>query len=67
VNQKLPFVLEIVWLVVMIGSASLAVYRTMQTNFSENILLYIIAILAALMYTSRRYLRKTREKNQSQK
>ncbi|NOU60097.1 hypothetical protein [Marinifilum caeruleilacunae] len=66
-NQKLPFVLEIVWLIVMIGSASLAVYRTMQTNFSENILLYIIAILAALMYTSRRYLRRTREKNQSQK
>ncbi|MCY1635674.1 hypothetical protein [Marinifilum sp. D737] len=66
-NQKLPFVLEIVWLIVMIGSASLAVYRTMQTNFSENILLYIIAILAALMYTSRRYLRRTREKNQSPK
>lgn len=51
----------------MIGSASLAVYRTMETNFTENILLYIIAILAALMYTSRRYLRRTREKNQSQK
>ncbi|MDQ2180371.1 hypothetical protein [Marinifilum sp. D714] len=66
-NQKLPFVLEIVWLIVMISSASLAVYRTMQTNFSENILLYVIAILAALMYTSRRYLRRTREKNQSQK
>ncbi|MCT4603798.1 MAG: hypothetical protein N4A59_12985 [Marinifilum sp.] len=66
-NQKLPFVLEIVWLIVMIGSASLAVYRTMETNFTENILLYIIAILAALMYTSRRYLRRTREKNQSQK
>ncbi|WP_157471406.1 hypothetical protein [Marinifilum fragile] len=66
-NQKLPLVLEIVWLIVMIASASLAVYRTMQTNFSENILLYVIAILAALMYTSRRYLRRTREKNQSQK
>ncbi|WP_321515250.1 hypothetical protein [Marinifilum fragile] len=66
-NQKLPLVLEIVWLIVMIASASLAVYRTMQTNFSENILLYVIAILAALMYTSRRYLRRTREKNQSKK
>ncbi|WP_421920620.1 hypothetical protein [Marinifilum sp.] len=66
-NQKLPIVLEIVWLIVMISSASLAVYRTMQTNFTENLLLYVIAILAALMYTSRRYLRRTREKNQPKK
>lgn len=64
-NQKIPFVLEIVWLIVMIGSISLAIYKTIQTNFTENILLYIMAILAALMYTSRRYLRKSREKNQS--
>ncbi|MGQ1911793.1 hypothetical protein ACT3CE_18700 [Marinifilum sp. RC60d5] len=64
-NQKLPFLLEIVWLIVMIVSVSLAVYQTMQTNFTENLLLYVIAILAALMYTSRRFLRKAREKNQS--
>ncbi|MPQ48621.1 hypothetical protein GCQ56_16570 [Marinifilum sp. N1E240] len=66
-NQKVPFILEIVWLIVMISSASAAVYRTFENGFSENIILYVIAILAALMYTSRRYLRKSREKNQSTK
>lgn len=63
-NSKVPFILEIVWLTITVFSLVAAIFRTVQTNFSESLMLYVIAALAALMYTSRRYLRKTRERNQ---
>lgn len=63
-NSKVPFILEIVWLTITVFSLVAAIFRTVQTNFSESLMLYVIAALAALMYTSRRYIRKTRERNQ---
>ncbi|RXQ89891.1 hypothetical protein EO244_13995 [Ancylomarina salipaludis] len=60
-KQKLPFVLEIIWLLVAIISILFAIVRTYNLGFKENIMLYVIAMLASLMYGSRRYLRKTRE------
>lgn len=64
-KQKLPFILEITWLVIMVFSLVSAIIGTVQTNFSKNIVFYVIAVLAVLMYTSRRYLRKAQEKNQA--
>ncbi|MDE5423246.1 hypothetical protein L3073_13590 [Ancylomarina sp. DW003] len=60
-KQKLPYLLEIIWLLVAIFSILFAVVRTYNIGFKENIMLYVIAMLACLMYGSRRYLRKTRE------
>ena len=60
-KQKLPYLLEITWLFVAIFSIFFAVIRTFSLGFKENVMLYIIAMLACLMYGSRRYLRKTRE------
>ncbi len=60
-KQKLPYLLEIIWLVVAIFSILFAVVRTFNLGFKENIMLYIIAVLASLMFGSRRHLRKTRE------
>jgi len=60
-KQKLPFILEIIWLIVAIISILFAIVRTNNLGFKENIMLYIIAMLASLMYGSRRYLRKTRD------
>ncbi|MRT94209.1 hypothetical protein [Ancylomarina sp. 16SWW S1-10-2] len=60
-KQKLPYLLEIIWLLVAIFSVSFAILRTFSLGFKENIMLYVIALLACLMYGSRRYLRKTRE------
>lgn len=60
-KQKLSFFLEIIWLLVAIFSVVFATIRTFNIGFKENIMLYVIASLAFLMYGSRRYLRKTRE------
>jgi len=60
-KQKLPFLLEIIWLLVAIFSILFAIVRTYNFGFKENIMLYVVAMLACLMYGSRRYLRKTRE------
>ncbi len=60
-KQKLPFVLEIIWLLVAIFSIILAVVRTVNFGLNENVMFYVIATLSCLMYVSRRYLRKTRE------
>jgi len=60
-KQKLPFLLEIIWLLVAIFSILFALVRTYNFGFKENIMLYVVAMLACLMYGSRRYLRKTRE------
>ncbi len=60
-KQKLPFLLEMIWLLVAIFSILFAIVRTYNVGFNENIMLYIVAMLACLMYGSRRYLRKSRE------
>gem|GEM_PF-937146 len=66
-KQKLPFFLEILWLIVMIFSLSAALYKTMQVGLKQSLILYLIAFLATLMYFSRRYLRKTRDRIDSNK
>ena len=60
-KQKLPFLLEKIWLLVAIFSIAFSIFRTYNVGFEENIMLYVIAMLSCLMYVSRRYLRKTRE------
>ncbi len=60
-KQKFPYILEIIWLLVAIFSILFAVVRTFSLGFKENIMLYVIALLACLMYGFRRYLRKTRD------
>jgi len=60
-KQKLPFLLEIIWLLVAIFSILFAIVRTYNFGFKENIMLYVVAMIACLMYGSRRYLRKSRE------
>lgn len=66
-KQKLPFILEMIWFVVMIVAIAAAIHKTMESSFSNSILLYVIAIIAALMFASRRYMRKLQEKNESHK
>ena len=60
-KKKLPFLLEIIWLLVAIFSILFAIVRTYNFGFKENIMLYVVAMIACLMYGARRYLRKTRE------
>jgi len=67
VKQKLPFILEIVWLTIMVLSLAAAIHKTIKFNFTDSIALYVIAALCALVYAFRRYMRKLREKTQSPK
>lgn len=66
-KRKLPFFLEIMWLLVAICSVLFAIIRSYSVGFNESIMLYVIAVLASLMYGSRRYLRKTQEKRNQDK
>ncbi|WP_372752002.1 hypothetical protein [Labilibaculum sp.] len=66
-KQKLPFILELIWLLVMITGLLAAISKTLTVGFSDSILLYVISGIAALMYGWRRYLRKSQEKNQAEK
>jgi membrane protein implicated in regulation of membrane protease activity len=66
-KHKLTFILEIIWLLVMVAALFAAISKTLKTGFSDSILLYVISGIAALMYGWRRYLRKSLEKNQAKK
>lgn len=66
-KQKLPYILEILWFAVLIVSLAAAINQTIQKGFSESLTLYLIAFLATLMFSSRRYLRKTRDRIQNGK
>jgi len=66
-KQKLPFLLEMMWLLVAICSFLFAIVRSYSVGFNESIMLYVIALLASLMYGSRRYLRKAQEKRNQDK
>lgn len=66
-KQKLPYILEIIWLVVMVVGLSAAIHKTINFGFTESIMLYIIAGIAGLMYVWKRYMRKLQEKNQAGK
>ncbi|PKQ67107.1 hypothetical protein [Labilibaculum manganireducens] len=66
-KQKLPFILEITWLIVMIVGLIAAVHKTIDYGFAESIMLYVIAGIAGLMYVWRRYMRKLQEKNKARK
>ncbi|MDM8161038.1 hypothetical protein QUH73_14530 [Labilibaculum sp. K2S] len=66
-KQKLPFILEIIWLIVMIVGLVAAINKTINYGFAESIMLYVIAGIAGLMYVWRRYMRKLQEKNKARK
>ncbi len=66
-KQKLPFILEIIWLIVMVVGLAAAIHKTMDSGFTDSIMLYVIAGIAGLMYVWRRYMRKLQEKNQAGK
>ena len=66
-KQKLPFILEIIWLIVMIVGLIAAVHKTIDYGFAESIMLYVITGIAGLMYVWRRYMRKLQEKNKARK
>lgn len=66
-KQKLPFILEIIWLIVMVVGLGAAIHKTIDFGFMESIMLYVIASIAGLMYVWRRYMRKLQEKNQAKK
>lgn len=66
-KQKIPYILEIIWLIVMVVALIVAIHKTINDSFSDSIMLYVIAGIAALMYSWRRYMRKLQKKNQDQK
>lgn len=65
-NNKLFKILEIIWLVVALGCAVIAVYFLITKDTDDALYFVFIFIIASIMFLLRRYQRKGQEKlNQS--
>ncbi len=58
-NKKFIIALEIIWLIIAILSLIAGLHKTYYQSFSESYLFFIITFIAILMYSFRRYKRKS--------
>jgi len=61
-KNKFPYILEITWAIVAIIALGIALHSTFTNGFSKSIVLYLLVLVAFLMYFVRRN-RRTYEKN----
>jgi len=61
-NKKLHFILETTWLIITILALGAAIHQTYKTGFQNSYMFYIIAFISLMMFSFRRYTRKTIEK-----
>jgi len=62
-KNKFALILEIVWLIVAVLSLIAGINQTYKFGFKNSILFYIIFLIAIIMYSFRRYLRKSGRKS----
>lgn len=67
INNIARFTLEILWLAISLVSLGMGIYRTWLLGISESYPFFIISVIAILMFTYRRYLRRLKKQNDSQK
>jgi membrane protein implicated in regulation of membrane protease activity len=61
-NRRLSVVMEYVWIAVAVFAVVAGVHKTTVGGFGISYPFFIIAAIAALMYSMRRFMRKAREK-----
>lgn len=61
-NNKLFKILEIIWLVVALGCAVIAVYFLITKDTDDALYFVFIFIIASIMFLLRRYQRKGQDK-----
>lgn len=59
-NNKLTYILEIVWLVAAILSLIAGVHKTIYLGINGSYFLFIITFISVIMYLGRRNLRKNK-------
>lgn len=62
-NNKLVYILEIVWLVLAILSFLAGLFTWYSEGLAESLMLFIIAIISLFMYFYRRKLRKSQKRH----
>lgn len=60
-NPKTSFIIEIIWLIIGIFCLLFGIKKTAQIGFSESYVIYLLALLAFIMYSIRHYLRKSQK------
>ena len=61
-NKKLHFIPERTWLVIALLAIGGAIHQTYKVGFQNSYMFYIIAFISLMMFSFRRYTRKTIEK-----
>jgi len=58
-KNKVPRIIELTWLITSILCLLTAVHQTIYEGFQKSYLFYIFAIIAFLMYSFRKHIRKS--------
>jgi 4-hydroxybenzoate polyprenyltransferase len=58
-NNKISYILEIIWLLIAVACLVLGFYRTYKIGLGHSYMIFIISIIAFVMYSIRRYIRKS--------
>lgn len=61
-NSRTSYILEILWLLIGVGCLVLGINRTCKVGFNNSYMLFILSLVAFIMYSLRRYARKSQEK-----
>jgi 4-amino-4-deoxy-L-arabinose transferase-like glycosyltransferase len=59
--KGLAYILEMIWLLLTVFLVALGIYETVRNGFASSYLLFLLALLSALMYFARRRRRKMSE------
>ncbi len=60
-NNRISYILEIVWLLIAVACLILGFYRTYKIGLGQSYMILIISVIAFIMYSVRRYLRKSQK------
>lgn len=64
-NRKFAIIVEYVWLALALFAVGAGTHQTMKAGFEKSYMFFIIAAIAATLYSLRRLMRKYNEKNQN--
>jgi hypothetical protein len=61
-NRKINFIIEMIWLGLFFGCIIMGVIKTIQHGLNHSYMFFILAVIAFIMYSIRRTVRKSQKK-----
>jgi len=60
-NNRISYILEVFWLLIAVTCLIIAFHRTFKESLGRSYMIFIISGIAFLMYSLRRYIRKSQK------